>query len=89
MPHLTTPHTQQARCPLKSHFRESMQGKCYKIYLCEHPDILGGKDDTQLSLQVQQNQMGERTAGAALAVERFQTNVRREHFIGEKLKTII
>lgn len=43
----------------------------------------------QLSLQMQQNQMGERAAGAALAVGQFQTNVRREHFIGEKLKIII
>lgn len=50
--------------------------------------LLGGKDDMQISLQgATENHTGKTgTAGAGLAVARFQTNVRREHFIGGNLK---
>lgn len=59
---------------------------CVSIQTCS-----GGEHDMQISLQgATENRTGKNgTAGAGLAVARFQTNVRREHFIGEKFEIII
>lgn len=59
-PHIRTQiHMAGALPSQESRFKESMQGKCYKIYSCKHSDILGGKMIRRFHYKVQQNHTGE------------------------------
>lgn len=88
----TQMHTRLVHCPLKSHVSRRVCNVIVIKFICVSiQTFLGGEDDTQISLQgaTENHTAKNGTAGAGLAVARFQTNVRREHFIGEKLKIII
>lgn len=90
---ITQPHTQQVHCLLGvTHQGEYTKCVCViKFIRVSIQTFGGGQDDTQISLQgaTENHTRKDGTAGAGLAVARFQTNDRREHSIGEKLEIII
>lgn len=66
-----TPNTGHSAIPAHTHSAaephlKERANQCYKIYLCKHSDILGGRDDMQILLQgATENRTGkDSTSGA-------------------------